>query len=699
MSVRIKEISVKNLGPIDRPVTFDLGLLNLLYGHNETGKTLLVEFLIKSLFKNIKPWELRPFKGSGKVIVEGINDTPMEFSPLSKTKLEDFFDKNLPGLPPDFSKLLVVKGAELEFGKAEGGIDKQIIKQYLSSRGVFEKIEKNIPAVIKKTKIEGTEILGPNQGEIKTRAELGKRIERLNELFNNINNEYSGAYRTELENRRTGLKKEKDELTFAKQHLAFVLSKDIEDIKMKLSKIDTAALDETGSDIVIYKTKLKALNRKREDEKTARLNSRHFQWLKIAKKNYEELSGKAVRGPVKLLLIFTFLSILTSLITMLFNLKTGSLISAGISFILLIFIAIYSLLNTGASSRSQARMEKENLEKDFKNRFGFDLESLTQIEELLINQEEEYNKSEILKKQLDTEQRELDELKIKISNFFIESEGEEADQNFWAEKIEKEKIGIEKLNTRLNKKKVELASLNVYTTDYKTLGNDKTYSIDRFNDVSLELKKIEDDLSTHDNELESLKQAVCNITGLESVEKWEDILTDFYSTRDETISLYNSITADIYGQIMVHEVLEDLRSKEDTKIIESLKSKTIQEPLFELTGRYRRIALEDDQLIVKDDYNDFSFKNLSTGTAEQILLALRIGFGSRLLTKDRLFLILDDAFQYSDWKRRPLSVRKMGELAKQGWQVICFTMDDHIKDLFNKTGKQFGDDFRFFELD
>ncbi|KKK91817.1 hypothetical protein LCGC14_2709160, partial [marine sediment metagenome] len=82
-----------------------------------------------------------------------------------------------------------------------------------------------------------------------------------------------------------------------------------------------------------------------------------------------------------------------------------------------------------------------------------------------------------------------------------------------------------------------------------------------------------------------------------------------------------------------------------------------------------------------------------------ILLALRIGFSSRLLAKDRLFLILDDSFQYSDWKRRPLSVEMMGELAKNGWQIICFTMDDHIKDLFKKTGKQFGNEFKFFELE
>jgi hypothetical protein len=696
MSVRIKEISVKNLGPIVRPLSFNLGLINLVYGHNETGKTLLVEFLIKSLFRNIKPWTLRPLRATGKVVVEGLDDTPVEFSPSSKTKLEDYFDKNLPGLPPDFSKLLVVKGSELGFSNAEGGIDKKIVKQYLSSRGVFEKIEKNIPAVIKKAKIEGSKIIGPNQGDIKTRAELGVKIKRLNELFNDINEEYSGAYRTEMEQRRARLQKERDDLTAARQNLAFQLSGEIKDLKIELEKIDTTALEDVGNNLVRYKAKLKDLSRKREEENRARTKSSHYLWLKSAIKNYEELAGKTSGGPSKILLIFTFLSILASIIFMMLKFGTVSLAAL---FLSLISFGLYSLFRFRSAAGMQARMEKEKLEKDFKNRFKCDLDSLTQIEALLLNQEEEYKKSEFLKKQLETEQSELDVLKNKISIFFTGLSGKVTDQSLWSEKIAEEKTRIKNINALKTKKEVELAGLNVDETDYRATGNDRTYNSEMFDNVIRELGEIEKALSAHDSKLEALKQSICGIAGLEPFEKWEDVLTSFYHVRDETTAAFNSLTANIIGRIIVHEVLEELRSEEDKKITESFKSRTIQDPLFELTGRYRQIILEDDQLIVRNNFNDFPFKDLSTGTQEQVLLALRIGFGSRLLTKDRLFLILDDSFQYSDWKRRPLSVVKMGKLAKQGWQVICFTMDDHIRDLFGKTGRQFGDDFRFFELD
>ena len=53
MSIRIKDITIENLGPIKK-FDMELGKLNVIYGTNGTGKTMLTEFLIKSLFKNTK---------------------------------------------------------------------------------------------------------------------------------------------------------------------------------------------------------------------------------------------------------------------------------------------------------------------------------------------------------------------------------------------------------------------------------------------------------------------------------------------------------------------------------------------------------------------------------------------------------------------------------------------------------------------
>jgi uncharacterized protein YhaN len=70
-----------------------------------------------------------------------------------------------------------------------------------------------------------------------------------------------------------------------------------------------------------------------------------------------------------------------------------------------------------------------------------------------------------------------------------------------------------------------------------------------------------------------------------------------------------------------------------------------------------------------------------------------------LLKEDSLFLILDDAFQHSDWEKREILINKLAEITKKGWQIIYLTMDDHIKELFDETGKKFEpDEYKSYEL-
>jgi uncharacterized protein YhaN len=64
-----------------------------------------------------------------------------------------------------------------------------------------------------------------------------------------------------------------------------------------------------------------------------------------------------------------------------------------------------------------------------------------------------------------------------------------------------------------------------------------------------------------------------------------------------------------------------------------------------------------------------------------------------------MFLILDDAFQHSDWDRREWLVDEIAELTKIGWQIFYFTMDDHIKHLFEERIKShYGGQYQLFEL-
>ena len=51
MNPRIERIKVKRGGPLEKDFEIQPGDLNLVYGLNETGKTYLLESLVRLLFK------------------------------------------------------------------------------------------------------------------------------------------------------------------------------------------------------------------------------------------------------------------------------------------------------------------------------------------------------------------------------------------------------------------------------------------------------------------------------------------------------------------------------------------------------------------------------------------------------------------------------------------------------------------------
>ena len=111
------------------------------------------------------------------------------------------------------------------------------------------------------------------------------------------------------------------------------------------------------------------------------------------------------------------------------------------------------------------------------------------------------------------------------------------------------------------------------------------------------------------------------------------------------------------------------------------------------------MELVGDDIHLISEYERFPLHDLSTGAQEQILLALRIGIAAHVLKDQKMFLILDDAFQHSDWQRREWMVDQMADLASIGWQIIYFAMDDHIKQLFEERIKpKFPDCYAAFEL-
>ena len=694
MPVHIQEINVKNLGPIER-FSMKLGIFNLIYGRNEKGKTYLVEFLIRSLFRNPRQWQLRSLKGSGKVHVAGLEEKEVDFSPSSPLKIEDFWEKTSIGLPPDFCKLLVVKGAEVELANVGGGVDKAIMKRYLSSQEILDTIENKISKTIQAAKIDNNIIVGPKRGEINSREELEQRLRTINQLFEQIDKGYSGGKRKTLADEKDKLEEQIDLFEKAKRYLAFQLNRKIKYLEQEKNRIDENKLQQARENIRLYRSNIDNFQRKAEEQKSAEEKSRHYEWLKNAGDLYRNRLSQTAKTPKPIFLILSFIALIGAGVLAFLQITAGAIgaLGAVLLFGLLYFRQIQSY--------AKQAIEDEELKKlaiEFSGRFDRELTGLPVIDAQLEKIAVFYNESLVLKNQLDNEQNSLALLKSKIADQIFVIGGQRQEPDAWSEILRHLEDKLRDLRNRIQENKIQLAGLGVDQSDYITERPDVEYSKQSHDQTQERLARVNTQINDENQKLTILKQYICNQTDDKFDTNWETLIQNLREKREAVLQEYQEKTAEILGKMAVHRVLEDLRKEENTKIEQGLRSKAVLIPLSRLTKRYNSFSLQDDKLMVSDPYHDFTLADLSTGAQEQILLALRIGFAVKTLKRNSLFLILDDAFQYSDWERREWLMDMVVDLAQNGWQILYFTMDDHIKKLFDERGQVFGEQYKMYEL-
>ena len=158
MGIQIESLTANGLGPI-ASIKWQFKDINLIYGKNEQGKTFLVEYLLRSLFRYAP--ETRSLTDSGQVIITGLSNQISRFEPNSKKKLEDYLFQDDLEKPVDLSRLCVVKGGELSFlSREQQSISKNVLKDYLSDQRILDAILKDIKSTVQESIWENGQIIG-----------------------------------------------------------------------------------------------------------------------------------------------------------------------------------------------------------------------------------------------------------------------------------------------------------------------------------------------------------------------------------------------------------------------------------------------------------------------------------------------------------------------------------------------------------
>lgn len=701
MAIRIDRIRVNRGGPLGDDFVLEPGDLNLIYGHNETGKTYVVESMIKFLFRTSSrapvDWNLRDWEIAGRVVVSGLEDDPVSFTKTSR-KLEDYWEEGT-GLPQDLSRLLVVKAGETLLAKKEkDSVGRGILKDYLSGEGLLDEMGTRISSTLQDTTVHDGQLDGPQRGEIRNRKQLRKHLDNMDTLLSAVEEGYASGEVYLLRQQKEKIEAELDMLKNARRHHAGRLHKEIQALSQEREPLPgeekLAALE---SEISVCESKKAEVESKSDTLKNLEITSDNYLWAKNALTNYQEIvSGLGVSGPKPMFMFFALVFLAGAVVTGLLGLSIPLVLCVAGS---VAFFILHYMGTRKALTRAGDSMELENVKAEFQNRFGSKLTDRAALQAQLDRLEKNHHRASALKEDLDELTPDISLRKSSITETLKAWTDIEPSPPEWRDTIGELRNNISDLEYQINSLDRELASLNVQEEEYLDQDPGAKWDAERYGALEGERAETEKALDGEMNELERLKSLVSQVTGSESFE-WEELITVLRDKREATAQEYRRLTAEILAKVQVNAVIQEFRKEENSRIAEGLKREELTEPLHTLTGRYSRIRQEEDSglVLVTDEDEEYPLAAISTGAQEQTFLALRMGFASIAMEGQTAFLILDDAFQHSDWPRRERLVTHTLNLVNAGWQVFYFAMDDHIRDLFLEAGGALGDRFRSLGL-
>lgn len=373
MAIMIDRIKVNRGGPLDSDFELEPGDLNLIYGHNETGKTYIVESVISLLFRTDRRapvnWNLRGWDLAGKIVVSGLEDNPVFFTRTS-VRLEDYWEETSKGLPQDFSRLLVVRAGETSLSGETNGVGRSILKDYLSGEGMLDTIRERISQTIQRASVEHKSIQGDKRGEIKNHLEARIKLEQLDNLIEDVSRGYATGAIHSLRKDKDQIEAELVELEKAKRHYAALLHRDLQTIGSRSSELPgEEKCAEIETQIGIYNEKEANRDSLEGDLKRLKTISNDYLWVEQALQNYQEIMSKQqIVRPSPVFLILAAISFAAAVISGFIDLKWGLGVGA-------LAALVFSRLHLSGRSKVQESVagdsdELEKLESEFQNRFG-----------------------------------------------------------------------------------------------------------------------------------------------------------------------------------------------------------------------------------------------------------------------------------------------------------------------------------------
>ena len=227
---------------------------------------------------------------------------------------------------------------------------------------------------------------------------------------------------------------------------------------------------------------------------------------------------------------------------------------------------------------------------------------------------------------------------------------------------------IDKIENNLNKINIEEKSklINLYGEKIEYLFNNNILeklineNKDNLDKLNLDLHKLELDMNNIEPKLEKIA----------------DLEEKLYIENEKLINLENKSKIFNLTKELIENAYTEMKNNITPKFNINL-SKNIEKLS---NGKYKKIIINDGIKVELDNGKYISADRLSSGTIEQIYLALRLSVINEL-SKEKMPILLDETFAYYDDARLEEALKFLNSIDNQ---VIIFSCTNREKDILDK---------------
>ena len=631
--MRIEEFSIRRYGPLLDTGRISLSNLNLFFGKNEYGKTLIIDALVKILFgRNRRIFQrIDRVDGDpdGYIIIE--NDEGKKIKLPEKGDLTKIVDLS----PSECRNLFIIRNSDLS-----------IVREFYTN--ITDRLTglktKEISSIKQKLQETGKLTRADSSGSLSGKSEWGNmktRVKKARELIEDI--------------KRIERKAKEENFDQVEEEVSKITDK-ISEIEQKLGNLEDARKREQYEK---GDSTLRKLKRALENLKGLKIEE--IKRLKSKLDNYEENREKlfsldpkskfftraAITSAV-LLLVSIFGVIIRPLpflyyLTVLFIFSTAILSVFKFSFVIK-EIQLATSFKEIKSSASQLGVSGESIKDILSNIQKVD-ENLRSKADAEIRLDSYFSKrSENLEENLLQWEHEIDALKT--------YEGKAKDVKYDEEKVSQ-------------------------------LESERKILFDKKEEMQKKMKGFGE-------KLKEVERKVNEILQLEGDYLHCGTSVDLNAIRDKLKDFIDKIENNKDDVLEVMKIFEEIEKEEEKKISHLFgKDSLVSKYFCEITGGiYQEVEFISDEKKIQVKFKNgdiLDVEKLSGGAYDQLYLSIRLALGERLLKGNKGFFIMDDPFIKADKERLQKQIDIIRSISESGWQIMYFTAKDEVRDVLKEV--------------